>query len=107
MTKVRIDQGICGFITSVEAICSDGEEVTIHVETGCGHVRKMVEALGDTFDGYELCLNKPGRGPLYEYASEHFPPHCGCLAISCVVKAAEAECKLALPKDASITFEQN
>ena len=105
MTKVRIEQGICGFITTVEATSEDGEEVTVKVESGCGHVMKMLEALGDTFDSYELCLQKPGCGPLFEYASENFPSHCGCVAISGIVKAAEAECKLALPKNASITFE--
>ena len=105
MTKVRIEQGICGFFTNVEAISEDGEDVMVKVESGCGHVTKMFEKLGDTFDSYELCLQKPGCGPLYEYASENFPTHCGCLAIPGIIKAAEAECKLALPKDASIKFE--
>ena len=103
MTKVKIDQGICGFVTDVEAIGSD-EEVKIKVDSGCGHVVNMFASLGDTFDGYELCFHKPGSGPLYEYASEHFPAHCGCLAIAGVIKAVEAECKLALPKGASIIF---
>lgn len=105
MTKVKIIQGICGFVTNVEAVDAGDGEITLTVESGCDSVRKMFEVLGDTFDGYELCLDKPGRGPLYEYASENFPTHCGCLAIAGVIKAAEAECKLALPRDASIAFE--
>jgi hypothetical protein len=103
--KVRIEQGICGFVTHVEAISEDGEEVAVKVDSGCGHVMKMFEELGDTFDSYELCFQKPGCGPLYDYASKHFPVHCGCVAVAGVVKAVEAECKLALPKDASIIFE--
>ena len=105
MTKVKIVQGICGFVTSAEALSADSEEVVLTVKSGCESVRKMFEELGDTFDSYELCLNKPGAGPLYEYASQHFPTHCGCVAIAGIIKAAEAECKLALPQDASITFE--
>jgi hypothetical protein len=105
MTKIKIEQGICGFVTKVEAVSDDGEEVTIKVESGCGHVMKMFETLGDTFDSYELCFHKPGGGSLYGYAAENFPTHCGCVAISGIIKAVEAECKLALPKDASITFE--
>lgn len=105
MTKVRITQGICGFVTIVEAVSADGEEVVLTVNSGCESVRKMFEALGNTFDSYELCLNKPGCGPLYEYAADNFPAHCGCLAIPGVIKAAEAECRLALPCDASIVFE--
>ena len=105
MIKVKINQGVCGFVTHVEASSDDGMEVIVKVESSCEHVRKMFAALGDTFDSYELCLDKPGSGPLYEYAATNFPSHCGCLAISGVTKAVEAECKLALPKDASIVFE--
>ena len=105
MTKVKITQGICGFITTVEAKDAGDGEVALKVESGCESVRKMFEALGDTFDSYELCLDKPGCGPLFAYASEHFPAHCGCLAVPGITKAVEAECKLALPCDASVVFE--
>ena len=105
MTKVKINQGVCGFTTNIEAAGDDYGKVTLKVESGCGSVRKMFEDLGNTFDGYELCFNKPGCGPLFEYASKNFPVHCGCLAVAGITKTVEAECKLALPKDASITFE--
>ena len=58
----------------------------------------MFDTLGNTFDAYELCLGKPGTGPLYEYAAKHFPVLAG------IAKCVEAECGLALKKDASITF---
>ena len=105
MVKVRINAGVCGNTTDVEAASEDGQDVTLKVESGCVSVMKMFEELGDTFDSYELCLDKPGAGPLYAYASEKFPMHCGCPVIAGVTKAVEAECKLALPKDVSITFE--
>lgn len=105
MTKVKIDPGVCGLITTVEAESEDGMEVTLKVKSGCESIRKMFEELGDTFDAYELCLGKPGTGPLYEYAQEHFPGHCACPAIAGITKAVEVACRLALPKNASITFE--
>ncbi len=105
MTKVTINPGVCGLVTTVEAESEDGMEVTLRVKSGCSAVRQMMEALGDTFDGYELCLGKPGTGPLYEYASEHFPGHCACPTLAGILKAAEVACGLALPRDASITFE--
>ena len=105
MTKVKINPGVCGFITSVEAVSEDGQEVILTVKSGCEPVRAMFKELGDTFDSFELCLVKPGEGPLFEYASKNFPVHCGCPILSGIVKAAEAECKLALPRDVSITFE--
>ena len=105
MTKVKINPGVCGFITAVEAASKDGMEVKLSVRSGCESVVKMFKDLGDTFDSYEMCLVRPGHGPLFEYASEKFPAHCGCPILSGVIKAVEAECKLALPRDVSITFE--
>jgi len=106
MIKVSIHPGVCGNITNVDAVSEDGADVTLNVESGCEAVRKMFDELGDTFDSFELCFSKPGCGPLYMYASEHFPTHCGCPVISGVVKAVEAECKLALPRDVHISFEK-
>ena len=50
MTTVQVDPGVCGFITKVEAVSEDQEEVKITVKSGCESVRKMMEELGDTFD---------------------------------------------------------
>lgn len=105
MTKVRIDPGVCGFVTSVTAHSEDQMEVTVQVKSGCESVRKMMEELGDTFDAYELCLTKPGTGPLYDWAGEHFPVHAACPVINGILKCVEAECRLALPRDAAIKFE--
>lgn len=107
MTKVMIDPGICNLLTSVEAISEDGMEVTLKVKSGCVSINEMFKQLGNTFDAYELCLDKPGNGPLYDYAREHLPGHCGCPAIAGIIKAVEVECHLALPKDAKITFIQD
>ena len=105
MTKVTINPGVCNLVTSLEVSKNDDEEITIKAETQCENVRKMISSLGESFDGYRLCSNKPGTGPLYEFASKNFPPHSGCISISGVIKAVEVECGLALRKNASITFE--
>lgn len=104
MTTVQIQPGICGFTTKVEAVSEDQEEVKITVQSGCESVRKMMEELWDTFDTFELCLVKPGHGPLFEYAGEHFPIHAACPVIAGIIKCAEVECRLALPADAQIQF---
>ena len=68
MTKVKIEPGICGFTTSVTATVDPDEdtELTVKVATGCPSIRGMMEALGETFDAYEVCLQKPGAGPFYD-----------------------------------------
>ena len=105
MTKVRINPGVCGLITSVEAVSEDDMTVTLKVASGCKAVREMFEQLGYEFDSDELCLTKPGENQLYEYAKEKFPAHAACPVISGIVKAVEAECHLALPRNVEITFE--
>ena len=104
MTKVLVEPGICGFVTKVTAESDDQMEVTVRVASGCEAVQKMMAGLGDTFDAYELCLTKPGTGPLYEYAQSHFPVHAACPVIAGITKCVEAECRLALKKDCSIKF---
>ena len=105
MTKVVVEPGICGFTMQVEAIADeDQEEITLKVETGCPSITKMMAPLPATFDAFELCLNKPGKDPLHAYASQNFPVHAACPAISGILKCAEAEAGLALKKNASITF---
>ena len=104
MTKVRIDPGICGMVALVTAHSDDGMEVTVTVESPCKGVRAMMEELGSDFDAYELCFAKPGANPMYEYAADHFPSHGGCPVIAGITKCVEAECRLALKKDVSITF---
>ena len=105
MTKVTINPGVCGLVTSLEVSQNDEGKITVQAETQCENVRKMISSLGESFDGYRLCSNKPGSGPLYEFASKNFPAHSGCISISGVHKAVEAECGLALRRNASITFE--
>lgn len=104
MTKVKVEPGICGFTAMVTAEVNEEDEVSVKVSTGCESVRKMMEALGDTYDGVALCLAKPGTGVFYDYAREHFPVHAACPAINGILKCVEAECQLALKRDASITF---
>lgn len=104
MTKVMIEPGICGFVTQVLADSEDQLEVKLKVKSGCKSIKEMMEELGDTFDAYELCIRKPGEGPLFDYAKEHFPVHVACPVINGIIKAAEAECRLALKKDVSIKF---
>ena len=104
MTRVKIEPGICGFAATVTAESEDQMEVTLRLEGGCEAVQKMMQELGSTFDAYELCMTRPGSGPLYEYALAHFPVHAACPVIAGITKCAEAECRLALKKDASIVF---
>ena len=109
MTKVKIEPGICGFTTTVRAVADadDETDLTVRVATGCPSVKGMMEALGDSFDAYEVCLRKPGEGPFFDYAKQHFPVHVSCPVINGIIKCMEAEAHLALKRDASIAFVED
>ena len=104
MTKVRIEPGVCGLITTVEAECDEDMEVTVKVDSACKNITNLFGALGDTFDPYEICFAKPGEGPFYDYARENFPGHVSCATINGIIKCIEAAAGLALPRDVRITF---
>ena len=104
MTKVRIESGICGMQTLVTALSDDGETVRVQAESACPAVTEMMAALGEEFDIFDVCMVKPGSGPFYEYAAEHFPGHAGCPVCAGIAKGVEAECHMALKKDAVIRF---
>ena len=104
MTKVRIDPGICGLKPLVSARAEDETAVTVQISSACPSIQAMAKALGEDYDAYELCLQKPGEGPFYDYAREHFPVHVSCPAINGIIKCVEVECHLALKKNASIEF---
>ena len=53
MTKVKINPGVCGLITEVEAVSEDGLDVTLKIRSGCKSVHEMLSVTGDTFDSYE------------------------------------------------------
>ena len=104
VTRVKIDPGICGLKTKVEACAQDETAVKVKIDSACPSIKAMAEALGEDYDAYELCLQKPGAGPFYDYAREHFPVHVSCPALNGIIKCVEVECRLALKKNASIEF---
>ena len=106
MKKVKINPGVCGLLTTVQAESEDGMEVTLKVASACESVRNMMQELGDTHDAFALCLTQPGKNSMYGYAAQHFPVHAACPAIAGIIKCAEAECGLALPRNAEIVFEE-
>ena len=99
-TKMTKDGPISASVRKRETLTS----VLLTREGVVALIGLLRKTLGDEFDAYELCLQKPGAGPLYEYAQEHFPVHVSCPALNGIIKCVEVECHLALKKNASIEF---
>ena len=105
MTKIKVHPGPCGFNAIIAAdTIEEDEEIEVSVNTGCKAVQGMMEALGNRYDAYEVCLCKPGQDKFHSYASQHFPVHAGCPVIISILKCIEAEAGLALKSDVTISF---
>ena len=105
MTKVKIDPGPCGFKTVVTAEMNDDDVAEVKVSSGCKAVMAMMAEVGTELDPYEVCLVKPGKGPLFAYASEQFPVHAGCPVLAGITKCIEVEAGLALKHNVTMEFE--
>ena len=102
MKKMKVNPGVCGLECIICAEKKGRKDVTVTVETKCGAVKKMVEALEQPVDRYAVCFEKPGRGPVYA-AAENLA-HGACPIPSAITKCIEAECGLALPRPTSFEF---
>ncbi|MBQ9911405.1 MAG: hypothetical protein IJM49_00070 [Firmicutes bacterium] len=104
MKKMKVNPGVCGLECTITAEKKGRKDVSVSVETKCGAVKKMMEALEQPLDGYAVCFGKPGQGPVYE-AAENLA-HAACPIPSALTKCIEAECGLALPRPVSFEFTE-
>ena len=111
MTEVKVFAGICGFTTIVTSEDKGNYNAFITIKSECPNWTKVHETLG----GKEIDVmaelfkdKKTGivNSQVIQTALGKIP-HVSCPVISGVLKAMEVSVGLALPKDATITFENN
>ena len=110
MKEVRIFAGICGFTTVVQVEDKGGYKAMLHLESECPNWRRVHEMLGaDEINVMAELFKDKKTGALNSRVlkvSLETIPHVSCPVISGVLKALEVGVGLALPKDATITFEK-
>jgi len=101
MTKVKINPGVCGMECTVEVSKIDRMNFNVKVESKC----QMVTKLGEQFKTINMrdALKKYGQSVVFEQASQILA-HGTCPVPTGLLKAIEAEARMALPRDVSITF---
>jgi hypothetical protein len=104
MTKVTIHTGICGFSVIITAEKVKNKKIKISLDTECEMVMNMLEdvSLLDVLALFTNHLNNP----VYRSAAKHLK-HVTCPVTVGILKAAEVEAELALPKDVSIKFSKD
>ncbi len=104
MTKVTIIPGPCQLKTVVETERIDRKTAGIKICTQCKNYKPLETELMQV-DIFKEVLGKIGEGEIYT-SCKKYSKHASCPVPSGILKAVEVGCKMALPVNASITFEK-
>jgi hypothetical protein len=100
--RLTVDAGICGFRSVVEARKRGEDTVSITIESECTQISQLNKTLGSM--ALTDIFTPAGRNPVFARAQEA-RCHVTCPVPVAILKCAEVELGMALPRDASITFE--
>ena len=104
MSKVKVEAGVCGFVTEIESILDDSQKVTLKIESDCPHVMDLAGEYSGSEGMTEVFLPF-GESPLFK-AAKNTLKHSACPAPNAIMKAIEVSCGLALPQDVTIKVEK-
>ena len=105
MVKTKVEAGICGFVTEIEANSDDEQNVSFKIKTNCEKIKKLsekipkVDAYSEIGTGFDGELYKVIRGELKGCCS-------GCAVQVGLFKSMQVAANLALPKDIIIKIEK-
>ncbi len=105
MTKTRIEAGICGFLTEIEANSEDSQHVSFKVNTNCETIDKLSKKLG-IYDAYNE-IKEGFDGELFKVIRAELKGCCaGCAVPVGFFKSMQVAAVVALPKNISITISK-
>ena len=103
MVKTRVEAGICGFVTEIEASSEDSQHVSFKVNTDCEKIKSLSEKL-NSYDAYNE-IKYGFDGELYKLIREELKGCCsGCAVPVGLFKSMQVAAMIALPKNISISI---
>jgi hypothetical protein len=105
MITVEVDAGICGKKVTIKAECEDMQTAKLDITSDCSHINEMAKELTE-INAMEEAFGSIGDTRVFRVAREYCK-HAACPVPTAIIKAAEAACGLALPKNASITITKD
>jgi hypothetical protein len=106
-SHAKVEAGICGLASLVQASSADGVHVVVDIETDCPRVQAYAAALANSLEGSPLdAIEELLRKPLVDTMPARLTGESGlhptCLVPIAILKASEVAAGLALPCDCSI-----
>jgi hypothetical protein len=103
MVKTRVEAGICGFVTEIEANSADSQHVSFKVNTDCEKIENLSEKL-TTYDAYNE-IKEGFDGELFKAIRSELKGCCsGCAVPVGLFKSMQVAAMVALSKNISITI---
>jgi len=103
MVEAKIAAGVCGFVTTVNADCDDGQHVRLKVETDCEKIGVLAQTLAPLeFDAFDEIKNG-FDGELFRHVRATLRGCCaGCAVPAGLFKSLQVTAGLALPRPVHI-----
>ena len=101
MCKLAVDPGICSFQCEVEVKKEERRKVAVNIYSECPQLKKLNGML-DSLDFRDIFM-PPKRNIIFTL-SEKAGCHASCPVPLAVLKCAEVEMGLALPRDVIMNF---
>jgi len=101
MCMLAVDPGICGFHCKVEVIKKERRKVDVNIYSECPQLKKLNGMLG-SLELRDIFIS-PKRNIIFTL-SEKAGCHASCPVPLAVLKCAEVEMGLALPRDVIMNF---
>ncbi|HEY3376874.1 MAG TPA: hypothetical protein VGL77_05205 [Armatimonadota bacterium] len=103
---VRIQAGVCGFVTEVTATADDEQAVKFSITSSCANIQALAAALPPQVDAYEE-IGTGYEGELWTAMRGVLRGCCsGCVVPPAIFKAMQVAGGVALPSDPTMHFEQ-
>ena len=103
MVQTRVEAGICGFVTEIEASSEDSQHVSFKVDTNCEKIKNLSSKL-TSYDAYNE-IKEGFDGELFKAIRSELKGCCsGCAVPVGFFKSMQVAAMLALPKNISITI---
>ena len=103
MVQTRVEAGICGFVTEIEASSEDSQHVSFKVDTDCEKIKNLSKKL-TSYDAYNE-IKEGFDGELFKAIRSELKGCCSCCAVPVgFFKSMQVAAMVALPKNISITI---
>jgi hypothetical protein len=101
MSKIIVDPGVCGFPCEIEVRKEDSGEAVVRIQSECTQVSKLNDGLG-SLELRDIFVS-PNENVVFDL-SRKAGCHATCPVPLAVLKCAEVEMGMALPRDVVIKF---